>query len=92
VYPSFSVEDLGSGAFMTPVSGSGIRDGKKSRSGKKISYHISESLVKLYDLNIVKCYVANPYPGSFWTLDPGSGREKFGSGINFQDPQHCPLS
>jgi hypothetical protein len=40
----------------------------------------------------IETSVANPDPGSgaFLALDPGSGMEKFGSGIriNIPDPQH----
>jgi hypothetical protein len=66
--------------------------GKKSRSGSGMSIpdHISESLKTIYGLKILKFFEVDPGPGSgiFLTLAPGSGREKFGSGINTPDPQH----
>ncbi len=54
--------------------GSGM--GKKSRSG-------SESLEKNFGLKILKFFDADPDPGSgiFFTLDPGSGMDKFGTGV-----------
>jgi hypothetical protein len=40
--------------------------------------HISESVETIFGLKIRK----------FFDADPGSGMEKFGSGINIPDPQH----
>ncbi len=55
-----------------------------------IPYHISESLdtilwVKIYTF---KFLYADPDPRSriFFTLDPGSGMEKFGSGMRYKHP------
>ena len=66
--------------------------GKKSRfgSGVIIPDRISESLETIFGLKILKFFYVDPDPGSgiFLTLDPGSGIEKFGSGINIPDPQH----
>jgi hypothetical protein len=39
--------------------------------------------------NTLKFFDADPGAGIFLTLDPGSWMEKFGSGINIPDPQHC---
>jgi hypothetical protein len=53
--------------------------------------HISESLETLFVLfKILKFFDANPDLGSgfFLILDPCSGMEKFGSGINIAYPQH----
>jgi hypothetical protein len=54
--------------------------------------HISESLETFFGLKILKFFDADANPGSviFFTLDPGSGMEKFGpvTGINIPDPQH----
>ena len=47
---TFSVADPdpGSGAFLTPGSGSGIRDGEKSESGMNIPNRIYESLKTIF--------------------------------------------
>ncbi len=85
--------DPGSGAFLT----SGFVLGYKSRSGSGILIrdehpeHISENLetivwVKKYLNSLMRMRIRDPE--SFLTLDPGSGMEKFGSGINIPDPQH----
>jgi hypothetical protein len=52
--------------------------------------HISESIETVFGLKIHEFFNAVPEQGSgiFWTLDLGSGMEKFGSGINIPDPQH----
>ncbi len=47
--------------------------------------HISESLKTIFGLNILKFFDVDPDPGS--GIDPGSGKKKFGSGINIPDPQ-----
>jgi hypothetical protein len=39
-------------------------------------------------VRILKFFDADPGSGIFLTLDPGSGMEKFGTGINIPDPQH----
>jgi hypothetical protein len=53
--------------------------GKKSRSesGTNIPDYISESLKTIFGLTILHFFDADP---------EGSGREKFGSGINILDP------
>ncbi len=76
--------DPGSGGFFTP--GSGMV--KKSRSGMNILYHFSESLEKALRAKKLKFYDVDPGSGIFLALDPGSGMEKFGSGINIPYPQH----
>jgi hypothetical protein len=54
--------------------------------------HIFESLetnfwVKILKVNsMMRMRIRDPASGIFLTLDPGSGREKFGSGINIPDP------
>jgi hypothetical protein len=56
--------------------------------------HISESLKTIFGgLKILKSVCADPDPGSgiFLTLNLVSRMEKFGSGINIPDPQHCLL-
>jgi hypothetical protein len=58
--------------------------GKKSGSGMNIPDHLSIFWVK-----ILKFFDADPVPVSCQTLDPRSGMEKIGSGINISDPQHC---
>jgi hypothetical protein len=58
--------------------------GKKSGSGMNISDHFSQSLETIFGL---KLFDADPGSGIFLTQDPGW--EKFGSGINIPDPQHC---
>ncbi len=67
--------------------------GKKSRSGSgmNIPDHISVSLETFFwDKNslILWCGYGT---GIRNLLDPGSGMEKFGSGINIPDPQHSLL-
>jgi hypothetical protein len=41
-----------------------------------------------FGIKILKFFDGDPDPGSeiFLTLDPGSGMEKFGSGINIPNP------
>jgi hypothetical protein len=77
--------------------------GKKARSGSRmfIPNQISESLGIIFWVKIpaLKFIVMDPdtRSGILLTLDPGSGIlltlgpgwEKFGSGINIPDPQHC---
>ncbi len=57
--------DAGSGAFLTPVLGSGM--GKKSRSGSAmfIPDHIIESLETIFWVKILKFFDANPDRESF---------------------------
>jgi hypothetical protein len=55
---------------------------KKSRSGMKIS--------DIFLVKILKFFDANADPGYGNLFDPGSGMEKFGSGINIPDLQHRP--
>jgi hypothetical protein len=79
--------DLGSGVFLTPVSGMGIKSG--SGSGMNNPDHISECLETIFLVKILK----------FFEADPGSGMEKirirdpvwkkYRSGINIQDPLRC---
>jgi hypothetical protein len=65
----------GSGAFLIP--GSGIRDGKKSRSYHPGSYHFPElrnPFVLKYFNALMRIRIRDP--GIFLTLDPGSGMGK----------------
>jgi hypothetical protein len=48
--------------------------------------YISESLETIFGLKYL-----NSLMRIYFTLDPGFGMEKFGSGINVPDPQHCVL-
>jgi hypothetical protein len=78
------------GLFFTP--GSGIRDGEKNQDpgpGINIPDNFSESLETVFRVKILKVFNDDPDPGSgiFFTLDPGSRMEKFGSRINI-DSQH----
>jgi hypothetical protein len=50
--------------------------------------HISESLETIFWLKILKFFNADPGSVIFLALDPGSGMEKFGSGIIIPDLQH----
>jgi hypothetical protein len=52
--------------------------GKNSRSGTNTPDHFSESLETIF-FGLKSVY--------FFTLDPGSGWKKFGSGINIHGPQ-----
>jgi hypothetical protein len=72
--------------------------GKKSRSGSRVRTEHPRSYFRelknyFWGLKTLKSSCADPDPGSeiFLTLDPVSGMEKFGSGINIPDPQHCLL-
>jgi hypothetical protein len=60
---------------LTP--GSGIREGKKTRSGSgmKISGYISKSLEAVFWVKILKFFYVDPEPEfGIWNLfDPGSG-------------------
>ncbi len=49
-----------------------------------IPYNFSESLEKAFRAK----NDADPGSGIFLALDPGSGMEKFGSGMNIPYPQH----
>jgi hypothetical protein len=73
--PIGSVADPGSSDFLTPGSGMG----KKSGSGMNNPDHISKSLKTFFWVKILK----------FFDADPGCN--KFRSGINIPDPQHCLL-
>jgi hypothetical protein len=57
-----------------------------------IPEHISDSLETIFWVKNTKFFDADSRSGIFLTLDPGSGMEKFGSGIrdkiNIPDPQH----
>ncbi len=57
-----------SATFLTLVSG--IRNNKKIWNGINIPVHISEGLVTIFELKILKFFVADPDPGSvpFQTL------------------------
>jgi hypothetical protein len=65
------LRDPGSDVRLTPKSG--IRMGKKSRSGAGMNNpdYISDSLETIFWVKILKFFVA----------DPGSGMEKFSSGM-----------
>jgi hypothetical protein len=72
--------------------------GKKSRSGSRVrnehpGSYFRELKKYFWGLKILKSLCADPDPGSgiFLTLDPVSGMQKFGSGINIPDPKHCLL-
>jgi hypothetical protein len=69
VWYSVTAPDPGAGAWLNPGSGMG----KKSRSGSgmNIPEHIIERIETIFWVKILKFFVA----------DPGSGMEKFGSGI-----------
>jgi hypothetical protein len=78
-----SVTDPESGALLTP--GSGIWDGKNPDPGsaKDIPDHIYKSLVTIIWVKnaSILCCGAGSGIRSCLTLDPGSGMEKFVSGI-----------
>ncbi len=61
-------------------------------SRMNIPNHISESLENIFGFKILTFFDADPDPSEIKNLfDPGSGMEKFGSGINILDPQHWGL-
>jgi hypothetical protein len=72
--------DLGPGAFLT--LGSGMDKNSRSGSGNNITDHISESWDKKYLNSSMRIRIRDLF-------DPGSGMEKFGSGTNIPNPQHC---
>jgi hypothetical protein len=53
--------------------------------------HISESLETIFWVKILNFFDADADPGIFMTLDPGSGMEKFGSGIWYKHPGSATL-
>jgi hypothetical protein len=66
-------------------SGSGIL-----QLGYWNSFPMSESLQTFFWVKkILKFFDADPGSGIFLPLDPGSGMEQFGSGINIPDLLHC---
>jgi hypothetical protein len=70
---------LRSGAFLTPGTGMGEKSG--SGSGINNPDHISDSLETIFWVKILNLFDGDP------------GWNKFGSGINIPDPQHCcPLT
>jgi hypothetical protein len=75
--------DPESGAFLT--QGSGVGKKIKIRIPDEHPEHISESIETIFWVKILDIY-------SFMRIrirtifDPGSGMEKFGSGINIPDP------
>jgi len=60
--------------------------GKRSGYGTKTRGHISDSLETIFWVKILQFFDADP--GSGWE-NPYPGRNKFRSGINIPDPQHC---
>jgi hypothetical protein len=57
-----------------------------------IPNHISVSVETIFWVKILKKFFdvdADLDLGSGNIFDPGSGMEKFGSGLNIPDPQHC---
>jgi nucleoid DNA-binding protein len=85
------IADPGFGAFLT--SGTGIREEKNFGTGMKEHprsfFRELRNSFYFLGLNILKFIDVFPDPGSgiLLVLDPGSGMEKFGSGINLPDPQ-----
>jgi hypothetical protein len=76
-----NVTDPGSGVFFTPDPRSGM--GKKTGSGINIPDHFSQSLETF--LTAKNTYIICCGSGIWNRFDPGSGMEKFGSGINIPD-------
>ncbi len=58
-------------------------------SGMNIPYHSSENLEIIFGVKILKFFDADADSGIFLALHPGW--KKFGSGINFPDPQHWEI-
>ncbi len=73
---------IGSVAIRDPVLFfcPGIRNGKKSGSRIKNPYHISQNLVKIVELKILR-FFADPGSGAFLAPDPGWKNPDPGSGI-----------
>jgi hypothetical protein len=74
---------------LDPGSGMGKKQDPDPESGMNIPDHISESLETIFWFKVLQFFDADPDLGSgiFLTLD--TRWEKFGSGINISDPQHC---
>ncbi len=70
-----------------------IRDGKKIkiriRDEHPGSYFQELKTIFWVKNTLILLCESNPGSGIFLTLDPGSGMEKFESGIINPDPQHC---
>ncbi len=85
-------------AFLAPRSGSGIGDGKKSRSWIR-DEHSGSYFLKLGISFLVKknlnslMWIRIRYSGSCqpWIRDPGGKKSDPESGIIIPDPQHCCL-
>ncbi len=77
--PGLRIRDPGTGAFLTPGSGMG----KNPDPGWTSQIILPGNLKQFLWPKIPKFFDADMDPGSgiFLTLDPGSGMEKFGSGI-----------
>jgi hypothetical protein len=79
------------------TSGSGVQDGKIRILDRRMRKKHPGSYFQDYlDKKMLKFFIADPDPG-LWIrclFDPGSGMEKFGSGINIPDPHTAqkPLS
>ncbi len=82
--------------LLIPRSGIRIRDRKNPGTDINIWKHISESLVRIFGLKILKFFVVDLNPGTGAFLTHGSGMEKSGqdsgSWINIPDPRHWFIS
>jgi hypothetical protein len=84
IFVSVADPDTGSGAFLTPGSGMGIKSG--SGSGMNNPDHISESLETIFWVKILKFLDADPSTGMGKIRIPVW--KNFGSGLNIPDTQH----
>jgi hypothetical protein len=75
------IQDLVLFLLLIPGYGIRIRDGKNPGTEINIPIHISESLVRIFGLKIIKFFVVDLDPGTGAFLTPGSGMEKSGFGI-----------
>jgi hypothetical protein len=91
----FADPDPGSAAFLIPGSGTGKNP--YPGSGMNIQNQISESLKTVLraknTVPVLKFFDADPETesGIFFTKDPGSGAEKFGSGIRDKHPESATM-
>jgi hypothetical protein len=89
---SVAYPDPRSGAFLTPRSGSGIRNWKKTRAIIRhpgwTSRILFENLIpfNFFGLKILKSFDADPGSGILSILDPVSRMEEIGSGIRHKFP------
>jgi hypothetical protein len=82
--------DPGSGAFLTPGSGSWDPGWVKNQDPAQIIFPRASK--PIFVDNILKFFDAGPGWKEFESGIRDPGWKKFGSGINIPDPQHCKIA